>query len=272
MKRKTVHKESSKSLKTFYLYAVLVICVICISLLLKLIFVIQSSKYDSKHHFTIAFTKDQKVKEVVSFSPQVPALAVLKIKDENISMQSLSKDHGIAADAQVEVNNSVTIGQDTTAMFWDSTRNYTSVKTDATLIDLIRLTMLSRDIISNNKIIRDISLTDNKPENNTLIARALNDPTISSENVSIQIINASNVSGLGQRLGRVFTNMGANVVEVSTSYTPQMTSKIQYFGERSYTHEQIEKYLEYPVSQLNRQPIADIVIILGEDMKDTRKF
>ncbi len=272
MKRKTVQKETSKSLKTFYLYAVLVFLAIGISLFIKLIFVIQSSKYDGHHHFTIAFTKDQKVKEVISFSPQVPSLAVLKIKDNNISINSLTKDHGIAADAQVEVNGTVTLGQDTTATLWESTRSYTSIKTDATLIDLMRLTLLSRDIISNNKVVRDINLNENKPENNTLIARALNDPTISSENVSIQIINASNVSGLGQRLGKVFTNMGANVVEVSTSHTPQLTSKVQYFGERSYTLEQIEKYLEYPVSQLNRQPIADIVIILGEDMKNTRKF
>lgn len=272
MKRKTVQKETSKSLKTFYIYFVLVFLLIGISLFIKLIFVIQSSKYDGRHHFTIAITKDQKVKQVMSFSPQVPSLAVLTIKDENISINSLTKDHGIAADAQVEVNNAVTLNQDTTTTLWDTTRNYAAIKTDATFIDLIRLTLLSRDIISNNKVMREIRLNDNKPETNTLIARALNDPTISSENISIQIINASNVSGLGQRLGRVFTNMGANVVEVSTSYTPQMTSKIQYFGERSYTHEQIEKYLGYPVSELNRQPIADIVIILGEDMKNTRKF
>jgi cell division protein YceG involved in septum cleavage len=73
MKRKTVRHEGSKSLKTFYLYFVLVFAVIGVALLIKLITVVQSSKYDGKHHFTIAVTQDQKVKEVISFSPQVPS-------------------------------------------------------------------------------------------------------------------------------------------------------------------------------------------------------
>jgi nitrogenase molybdenum-iron protein alpha/beta subunit len=155
---------------------------------------------------------------------------------------------------------------------WDAVRNYHAVQTDATIIDYIRLSILSREIITNNKVIRDITLNDKNPENATIIARALNDPTISSESVSIQIINASNISGNGQRLSRVLTNMGANVVDVSTSHTSQNTSQIQYFGERSYTNEQIEKFLGFPVSELQRQPIADIVIILGEDTRNTRKF
>lgn len=271
MKRKSVQKES-KSLKTFYLYAVLVLLIIGIALVIKLIFVIQSSKFDGKHHFTIAVTKEQRVKEVIAFSPQVPALAVLTVNDENVSFTSLGREYGISSDIQLEVNNAVPLGQEVTATLWDSVRQYTSIRTDATVIDLVRLALLSREIIANNKVIREITLKDKSAANETFIARALNDPTISSESVSIQIINASNITGVGERLSRVLTNMGANVVEVSTSHTPQSKSKIQYFGERSYTNEQIEQYLGYPVSELTRQPIADIVIILGEDTRNTRKF
>lgn len=272
MKRKTVRKEGSKSLKTFYLYFVLVFAVIGIALLIKLIFVVQASKYDGRHHFTVAVTKDQKVKEVISFSPQVPSLAILKVQDQNVPYNSLAENHGIATDAQLEVQDVMPTGQDVTSTMWNAVRNYPSIKTDATIIDFIRLSVLSREILANNKVIRDIKLNDKNPENITLIARALNDPTISSENVSIQIINASNISGNGQRLSRVLTNMGANVVEVSTSHTPQQKSQIQYYGEKSYTNEQIEKFLGFPVSELQRQPIADIVIILGEDTRNTRKF
>ncbi|MBA3724019.1 MAG: LytR C-terminal domain-containing protein [Candidatus Levybacteria bacterium] len=271
MKRKTVQKES-KSLKTFYLYAVLVFTVIAISLFIKLIFVVQSSKYDGKHHFTLAVTKEQRVKQVIAFSPQVPALAVLTVKDQNIPYTSLAENHGIAADAQLEIRNTVSFDQDVTTTLWNATRNWNAIGTNATIIDFIRLTLLSREIISNNKVIRDITLSEKNPENNTIIARALNDPTVSSENVSIQIINASNISGAGQRLGRILTNMGANVVEVSTSHTPQAKSQLQYYGEQSYTREQIEKYLNFPASELTRQPIADIVIILGEDTRNTKKF
>jgi hypothetical protein len=271
MRRKTVQNES-KSLKTFYLYSVFVAAIIIIALLIKLLFVIQASKFDGRHHFTVAVTKEQKVKEIIAFSPQVPSVAVLRVQDDNVTFTSLGRNYGIAADVQLEVNNAVPLNQDVTSTMWSSVQHYTSVQTDATIIDLIRLALLSRDIISNNKVIREISLQTNKPENSTLIARALNDPTISSESVSIQVINASNISGAGQRLSSILTNMGANVVEVSTSHTPQAKSQIQYFGERSYTNEQVEQYLEFPVSELSRQPIADIVIILGEDIRNTRKF
>lgn len=271
MRRKATPKES-KSLKTFYFYAISVFVVIAIALFIKLVFVVQSSKYDGKHHFTLIVTKNQQVKEILAFSPQVPSLSVLRVRDENIAHISLGKEYGIAYDAQLEVKDSVSLKQETTATLWEALRNYTTISTDATFIDFIRLGLLSREILSSNKVIRDISLKDDSVEKTTLIARALNDPTISSENISIQIINASNVSGAAERLGRVLTNMGANVVDVSTSHTPLEKSEIQYFGERSYTNEQIENYLDFPASEVKEQPIADIIILLGEDIKNTRKF
>lgn len=271
MRRKSAQKESS-SLKTFYFYIICVVLVIVVALLIKLLFVVQASKYDGSHHFTLVITKDQRVKEIFAFSPQVPSLSVLRVRDNNISFTSLGKNHGIAADAQLEVGDAIPLRQEAITTMWEVVRKYASVSTDATIVDFIRLSLLSREILSSNKVVRDITLNENNYENNAFIARALNDPTIFSENVSIQVINASNVSGAGERLGRVLTNMGANVVDVSTSHTPHLRSEIQYFGERSYTNEQIEKYLAFAVSQVSAQPIADIVIILGEDIGNTRKF
>jgi len=66
--------------------------------------------------------------------------------------------------------------------------------------------------------------------------------------------------------------MGANVVEVSTSHVSQPKSKIQYYGERTYTLEHLENFLDFPSTKLTRQPIANIVIILGEDSRNTTKF
>lgn len=272
MRRKTVAPKESKSLKTFYLYTVSVFFVIAVALLIKLIFVVQESKFDGTHHFTLVVTKDQHVKEIFAFSPQIPSLSVLRVKDETVSYTSLGKNHGIAVDAQLEVKDTISLGQDVTTIMWDTVRNYATVSTDATIIDYIRLGFLSREILSSNKVIRDITLNDNSAEKSILVARALNDPTISSENISIQIINASSISGAGERLGKVLTNMGANVVDVSTSHALQRKSEIQYYGERSYTNQQVEKYLAFSVSEVNEQPIADIVIILGEDIRNTRKF
>lgn len=92
MKRKSVEKES-KSLKTFYLYAALVFLVIVIALCIKLVFIFYASKFDAVHHFTVAITKEQQVKQIISFSPQIPSLAVLNVKDKGVSYASLGSNY-----------------------------------------------------------------------------------------------------------------------------------------------------------------------------------
>jgi len=271
MKHKAAPKASN-SLKTFYLYVGLVIFAITISLVIKLFIIFLQSKFDGNHHFTLVITKQQKVTEIVAFSPQIPALEVLHINDQNIAYSSLGSEYGISPDAQLELGNSVDLNKDVGVTLWSAITHYPAIKTDTTLIDLLRLTYLSKGIVSSNVVIRDIALKENNSDNNTLIARALNDPTLSSENVSIQIINASDISGIGQRLGRVLTNMGANVVEVSTSHDIQAKSQISYFGDKSYTLDEIKAMTGYPVNVLTRQAIANIVIILGEDSGKTTRF
>jgi hypothetical protein len=272
MKRKSSPTPASKSLKTFYLYALLVIAAIGISFVIKAIIIFQQSKFDGRHHFTIAITQNNHVKEVIAFSPQVPALAVLDMKDNAVAYATLAAYYGISTDAQVDVSSDIAIDGDVAATLWQIVRHYPTVKTNATIVDLIRLNILAKNVIPNNKIIRDIELTKKNPENNTIISRALNDPSLSSENVSIQIINATDVTGFGQRLGRVLTNMGANVVEVSTDNTTQSKSEIRYYGEPTYTLEEVKRLLKYPSTPVTREPIANIVIILGEDSINTSQF
>ena len=77
----------------------------------------------------------------------------------------------------------------------------------------------------------------------TIVSTALTDQDISSENITIQVINATNVTGLAQRLGRVLTNLGADVVDVSSAQNNQAKSTIMYFGNDSYTLDWLQKYL-----------------------------
>lgn len=272
MKHKSVPKES-KSLRTFYLYAAFVILIICISLVIKLFTLFLQSKFDGHNHFTIAITQDNVAKQIVSFTPDVPAIAILDITDKkNILYSSLAKEYGIAADAQLELKNNVSIQNDIGATLWAATIRYHMIHTDATIVDLLRLVLLSKDTIANNRVIRDIALSDNNPQNNTVIARAMNDPKLSAENVSIQIINASDTSGLGQRVGRILTNRGANVVDVSTAREPQSVSIIQYFGEKTYTLQEIQNLTGFQENELEKQTIANIVIILGKDSARSTRF
>ena len=100
------------------------------------------------------------------------------------------------------------------------------------------------------------------------------DGVISSENVSIQVVNASGSVGLGNRLTRVLTNLGCNVVSVTSARSVERVSQIAFFGNQSYTLQKLRKWLGYPVSDLREKTIADIVITVGRDEsgKEMSKF
>jgi len=91
----------------------------------------------------------------------------------------------------------------------------------------------------------------------------LTDNEISNENVTIQVINATDIPGLGGNVAQILSLMGANIVEVSTALNAQDNSKIQYYGGQTYTLQKIAGLLGFPVSKLSTQPIANIVITLG---------
>ncbi len=272
MRRKSVRKEKD-SMRMLYIYASVVILLITVSFTIRLFTLFLQSKFDGHQHFSIAVTKNSAVKEVIAFSPQIPSLAVLEVTDAKpVPHQSLAKEYGIATDAHLDVQDAIDVNNDAGGMLWSAVTHFHSVKTDMTIVDLIRLVLISHDIVSNNKLISEINLAGINPDNNTLIARVMNDPSITAENVSIQIINASKVSGMGQRLGRVLTNLGGTVVDVTTSYEAKPTSSIQYYGDQTYTLRKVTSLLGFPVTQLQKQTIANIVIILGEDSIKTEKF
>ena len=80
MKKKSADHEENKSLKTFFLYFIIVLVVILISLGMKADSIIQSSKFDGKHQFILALGEDGKAKEIVAFQSggNIP---ILEIKD-----------------------------------------------------------------------------------------------------------------------------------------------------------------------------------------------
>lgn len=269
---KKAAQQKSKSLKTFYLYAVVVGLLICLSLLIKGFFIIQQSKFDPAHDFTLAVTRQGSVKEVIAFHTQTPSVVLLVIKDRTVPYETLARDYGIAVDGYVQVGNDMPLGTDVTAFLWTSLLHTALWQSDLTVLDKIRLLLLSKGVMTNNKTIEEIFLTKQNAQLNTILSNALINQDFATENISIQIVNATDVSGFGQRLGRVLTNMGANVVDVSSAQNTQAHTTIGYYGNNSYTVGRIQKMLGVSATRLTRQTIANIVITIGTDKQDTKEF
>lgn len=269
---KQTAQEESKSLKTFYLYVLLVITVVIIALLSKAFLIFQQSKFDGTHDFIIAVTEQNKVKEIISFQPQITSATELVIEDTNISFQSLAKEYGIHPDGYIQVNTNSVIAEDVTAFMWASLGHTADWQSNLTIFDKLRLLLFAKSVAANNKSVDEISLINQTQQNETTLTNALTDQEIADENISIQIVNATDITGFGQRLSRVLTNLGANIVAVTTAQNIQKDSTIQYYGSNSYTVNRLDKLLGIKATKLNSQGIANIVITIGLDKSNTTQF
>lgn len=272
MKKKAAQPNHDKSLKTFYLYVTCVILLIFGAIVVRGIILFQQNVFNPSRHFTLVVSQKGAVREIISFNPQVPSIAVLKLTDKTIQYATLAKEYGITSDGYMQVDDALPLNGDITALMFSTSMHLGTLQTNMTIFDTLRLCLLSKNVATNNEITREITLHDQSIHTDAKIIQALTDPDIASESVSIQIINASNITGMGQRLGKVLTNMGANVVDVSSSQSVQNTTTLAYYGGESVTLDHLQKLLQVRPKKLTAQPIADIVITIGTDKSQTTTF
>ncbi|MBU3978912.1 LytR C-terminal domain-containing protein, partial [Patescibacteria group bacterium] len=135
-----------------------------------------------------------------------------------------------------------------------------------------RLYLYAKKVPVSSIIVEEASISDDVRDFNKDASLLLTDNVASAENISVQIINAAGQSGLGGRLERVILNFGGNVVSVKTALVIEPISKIQYYGQETYTLNKLERYLSIKKERLDKEDIARIVITIGEDIKNTLLF
>lgn len=267
--KKTSSNKDNGSLKTFFLYALVVLFIILVSLSVKAIFLIKQSKFDGKN-ITVALLQDKKIVGVVGFNTAKNSMSYLKIK--NNSSESLPKEKlGIIPDAKIKSSTDLA-KEDIETVFSKAMLPANSIQTDLTIFDKIRLIMHAKSVQAKDRHEDEITHRDGEREIDKKISDLFTDDIISSENLSIQILNSTNVSGLGRHLERIIANKGGNVVAVSSYRSPKVKSKIQFFGNNSYTLEKFKKMLNLPGEKKLNKSIADVTIIIGEDYKNTKIY
>lgn len=264
-------KKEERSLKMVILYATIVAILVFASLAYKAFLIVQRSKFDGQHQFTFAIAKDNKVAEIVSINPSTAYLSILRLKNASVPLSSIGAALRLAVDAKINTTANIPTDDIATTMQSLLFRD-TLVDKSMTVYDLARLTLIARNTPAGNKKIKEITLPMNQKRLDDIIVLLFTDNTIASENVGIQIVNASDISGLGARLAKVLTNMGANVIDITTAHEVVAHSNIQYYGKETYTLQKLQRILQYPVKKLKKETIGDIVITIGKDNNDTSIF
>ncbi len=258
MKKKSAEPQDSKSLKTFFLYSALVCILIFVALAIKAFFIIKASTFDGTHQFIIAVVNKDQVKEVIAFQPDPPSFARVAINGV-LSQDALGSTLGVIPDAYIIKSNDTS--------FLDNPSGRTK---NMTIVDMLRLVIISKQAAPQNKTQKEIKLPMEPIVSDRAISSVFKDEAVASENVSVQIINATQTPGIGKRLERVITNMGGNVVAISTAYRKETNSTIRYYGEKTYTLEKLGRIIGFPIEKLDQEAIADIVITIGE--KGEKRF
>lgn len=259
------NKKSSKpnSLRTLLLFCSVVIFLIVGSLTLKTINVLRVSRYDGEHRFTIVIL-GEKTTQVLSLDPKskkINQLLFPKRIDQNAIVQRLS----IPVDAYARVTEPIVQEKQTGQLFKKLLFDLQKKETNATSIDMVRLWLMAKTLSDSDITTKSSSDTD------LSFPGFFTDSTIDDENRTISIVNASGVSGLGTRLERLITNTGATVVSVTTSQASKHTSSIAYI-EDSYTLKKFTTLLGFTSEKKTEQGIADILITIGEDNADPKRF
>lgn len=265
---KIKNKSSVSNTKIAIIFFVFLAFVVGISLIFKLISVIGASRFDDSRRFTLSIANGKNI-EVMSLSPSSKDVVVFKFND-NTNSADAGRLLEIPIDGFIE-QNSLDLNQKIDSLFMSSILSYNKIKTNLTVIDLFKLEMLVRTIpessINIKKIGDAIGLDLDR-----MVDHLVSDPLIEKDSQTIKIVNGAGVGGLGNRLARLITNMGGNVIIVATSDSLIKNSVISYIEDKSYTVNRLQKVLGYIVVNEKNNAISDITITIGEDRVGSNPF
>lgn len=168
------------------------------------------------------------------------------------------------------------------------------IKTDLTPFEMARIILSLRSVREDKLISLDFattSITESKllPDSSrvlgvdnirldSFIRQNLSDESITDENLTVAIFNATNRAGLAAEVSRVVTNLGANVVIMATAQNPQEKSQVLVKSEDlsfmdTVTYQRLAQVfaphcLKNPCKSADSKILssrAQINIVLGED-------
>src|SRR5680860_12283 len=261
-------KPKKNNFKIAIIFITIIFFLIFISLLLKLIVLFKDSKFDGNHRFTVAVVKDDKT-DIISLSPENKTISLLLIDGKVDNINSFLK---IPIDAFIYSSNLNISRSNIPSSFFkemfDLNRNYSGI----TVIDLLRLSYFANSLPSTSIYEKNASKEDDEPRISSLIDSFFTDQRILSEKKRVQIVNGTDVSGIGNRLANVINNMGGDVILVLNSEKEESKSKIIYFGDKTYTVNKYASFLGYQTEEGRERSIADVIIIIGEDRISEFKY
>ncbi len=266
MKRK---KQQGRTLKFAIVFCAFVACLVVASIAIKTLILIKNSGFDGQHRFNLAVYQTKQV-SIISFSPETRSISMLNLKGKLVN-NNLGQYLKLPIDATLETSDmkidKQNIANDMSEIFF----HYTDKNTSLTIIDALKLWLFAKNIPANFIYQRDAFVNDTLTIN-SFASSFFIDPAISNEKITIEIVNATSVYGLANRLAVLIANIGGDVVLISSSDETQNNSQILYSEDLSYTIKKLSSFLGIKPIKSSKKDIADVKIVLGKDILSKLKF
>lgn len=261
-------KKRGENLRLGILFVALVGILVLMSLAFKVADLLRASRFDSANNFNLLVLKENP--QVLSFSPKNSSIFILSTKD--YKYKDLGRSLLVPIDGrleeELEFKKESLTGNLLSLLIKNSPAKADqplAEKSNLTIIDIIRLAYFTRGVDEKQKTERTI-LGDSTPlEVQSIIQSYFSDPKIISEKQRIEIVNATDTPGLANKLATYITNMGGNVILISTSDSAKQNSEIKYFDQRTYTVSKLKGLLGFKDIKEKKKGISDVIIIIGKD-------
>lgn len=281
--RNTSHeKNGGSSTKLAALFCGIVFLLFCVVGAVKVFSLWQHGSFSGSQDFTLAlvpehFKKGQTL-QIFAFSPAENTLDIIQVQNAP-PLALLGQSLKIPIDASIENVHLVSLDHVAASKYLQMSIVHQYPRSqDLNIVDMVRLWLLANSIPAHNIQRTDITVLPAPSQADMLsldkvLSPLLQDQQITQENLSVQIINASDTEGAGNRLARLLGNIGVNVISVKSANITQKNSTVSFFSKPSYTSDRISHITGFsPLLQKRSNTLFDIIVTIGEDSKDTHVF
>lgn len=258
-------KQKPDNLSLAVVFFLLVGGLIFISLFFKTVVLFEESRFDGSNTFSVLFS-ERNLNQIVYFSPQTPSISILNF--ENYKANDIAKSLEIPIDGEIlseeKINN-----KNLSSILFKKLFNF-KLQKDINFIDFFRLYNFSKGVSENLITEKTITKNISSQDLSSIISSSFIDPALSGEKQNIEVINSTEVPGLGNRLANLISNIGGNVILVTTGENGDK-SQIQYV-KKTYTVKRLSQILELPTINTEKKSIPDVIIVIGKDSLSKFKF
>lgn len=259
MQKKRIKRIKNSTLIVFF-FLFVILCIIIASII-HVVILISQSTYDNRHQFILG-VKERKQERILVFNPDTNTLNDLVVK--GFSNNDIPSLLDIPIDATVVYPNST--DDSVSSLLLKLFLHCNTYKCQGlNEIDVLKLYFYVQNIQINKIKHAVINIPFSQKYIHTVIPIFFTDSSIYNEALTISITNATGEDGMGNILATLLSNIGGNVISVTSEENKEDMTTLKTTNENSYSIIRFKKILS--IKRIVRQipEISDIMIIIGKN-------